>query len=84
MSTPVKEETPEEVAARIAKQYSSLGTQRAGLRKVILAALYDRDERAAKIAEAHEGHGSWCSSASGDCQSLTVKAIATAIRGRME
>jgi hypothetical protein len=46
----------------------------------IEAALKERDERAAKITENHEGHGDWCASASGDCQSLTVKAIAAAIR----
>lgn len=37
-------------------------------------------ERCAKIAEQYEGHGEWCSSAAGDCQSLTVKAIAATIR----
>ena len=43
------------------------------------AALVERDERAVEIAEAHKGHGKWCSD-KGDCQTLTIEAIIVAIK----
>lgn len=36
-------------------------------------------EEAAKVAEAHMGHGDWCNPAE-DCQTASVNAIAKAIR----
>jgi hypothetical protein len=82
-------ETRRQIAESIARRgvpYSWLNNEdeyRAALNwfaNEIEAALKERDERAVKIAETHEGHGVWCASASGDCQSLTIKAIAAAIR----
>jgi len=74
-----------EIADRVARSFGFdkdgfVTCDPAALINAIDDALRDRDERAAKIAEQHEGHGGWCASACGDCQSLTVKAIATAIR----
>lgn len=77
-------ETLEEIANRICRHYLDSErvsvTQFCDIEAAIVQALRNRDERAAKIAEKHEGHGDWCSSAAGDCQSLTVKAIAKAIK----
>lgn len=68
-------------AARIENAVNLGGWSRAPLIDFIEEAIKAERERAAKIAETYEGHGDWCSSAAGDCQSLTVKAIAAAIRG---
>lgn len=75
-------ETLEEIAERIEREYSvALSDEgKYGLFSAILSALLNERERAARVAEKHEGHGDWCSSAAGDCQSLTVKAVARAIR----
>lgn len=70
-----------EMAERIVKAYYPDDDE---LLESIRAALNAERERCAKIAEAHEGHGGWCSSGAGDCQSLTVKAIAAAIRNGRE
>lgn len=75
-------ETLEEIAHRITAPFfesTQLPTRFAAY-SAILSALRNERERAAKIAETHEGHGEWCASAAGDCQSLTIKAVAAAIR----
>lgn len=82
----MKSETPREVAERVVEQNlpSRSLTHNAQLIADVEAALDAERERCAKIAETHEGHGAWCSSGAGDCQSLTVKAIAAAIRNGRE
>lgn len=76
-------ETLEEIAGEIANAHidaHEFPSGYAALRDAVLSALRNERERAAKVAEKHEGHGDWRASAAGDCQSLTVKAIARAIR----
>jgi hypothetical protein len=78
MDTKTKtEKSPREIAKLFLEKWEIYASPLDAIELLIKA----RDERAALIAEAHEGHGPWCSSAAGDCQTLTVKAIAATIRG---
>lgn len=83
MSTPAaKEETPEEVAERIAKTYAPSHAARAHLRQAVLSALRNEQEACAKVAE-DPSNISMAGGSTGDAHG-TSKRIAAAIRGRTE